>query len=33
MESKRDDILAKFGVTTDDSKKYDVVKISLMAIL
>ncbi|PFX24330.1 uncharacterized protein LOC111331807 [Stylophora pistillata] len=25
MGSKRDDILAKFGVTTDDSKKYDIV--------
>ena len=26
MGSKSDDILATFGLTTEDSKKYDVVK-------
>ena len=26
MGSKRDDILATFGLTNDDSKKFDVVK-------
>ena len=26
MGSKSDDILATFGLTTDDSKKYDIVK-------